>query len=147
MITWREVEQFAKHGNPPPDQKVVKTESEWKKQLAEDVFSITRLAGTEKPFSSAMCTLFEPGKYACSCCDTLLFDASEKFDSKTGWPSFTQPIQPNAVAYFEDNSYGMHRIEVTCNSCDGHLGHVFPDGPEPSNLRYCVNALSIKKIA
>jgi methionine-R-sulfoxide reductase len=91
--------------------------------------------------------LFQPGLYACVGCDTLLFDASEKFESGTGWPSFTQPIQENAIAYHEDNAYGMQRVETTCNTCGAHLGHVFPDGPAPSGLRYCMNAVALKKIA
>ena len=95
---------------------------------------------------SAMCGLFEPGIYACLCCGTVLFDASEKFDSGTGWPSFTQPVSPNAIAYHVDNSYGMQRVETICNTCDAHLGHVFPDGPPPSGLRYCMNAVALKKV-
>ena len=106
---------------------------------------MTRQAGTEPAFSSAMCGLFEPGIYLCLCCDSVLFDATEKFDSGTGWPSFTQPVQSNAVAYRLDRSYGMTRVETVCNVCDAHLGHVFPDGPKPSGLRYCMNAVSLKK--
>ena len=92
-----------------------------------------------------MCGLFEAGIYACRCCDTRLFDASQKFESGTGWPSFTQPLQPNALAYIVDTSYGMTRVETICNTCDAHLGHVFPDGPKPSGLRYCMNAVSLRK--
>ncbi len=145
MINWLEVLKFANNGNPSPDKKVTKTEEEWKSELTPEVFRITRLKGTERAHSSEMCGLFEPGLYACSCCNTLLFDANEKFESGTGWPSFTQPIKPNAIAYHKDKSYGMYRIEVTCNTCDAHLGHVFQDGPPPSGLRYCVNALSLEK--
>jgi methionine-R-sulfoxide reductase len=93
-----------------------------------------------------MCSRIEPGLYACVCCGTLLFDAREKFDSGTGWPSFTQPVQENAVAYHADHSHGMVRVETLCNGCDAHLGHVFPDGPQPSGLRYCINALALQKI-
>ncbi len=93
-----------------------------------------------------MCSLFEPGLYACVCCDEPLFDSEEKFESGTGWPSFTQPVDPRAVAYHADSSHGMRRIETTCNTCDAHLGHVFPDGPRPSGLRYCINALALRKI-
>lgn len=89
--------------------------------------------------------IFEPGKYACICCDTKLFDAGEKYESGTGWPSFTQPIKENAVAYHKDASFGMVRIEALCNTCDSHLGHVFQDGPKPGGLRYCMNAVSLKK--
>ncbi|WP_338378242.1 peptide-methionine (R)-S-oxide reductase MsrB [uncultured Flavobacterium sp.] len=146
MLNWNNLIQFARTGNPEPDKKVVKTEAEWKAQLTEEQYRITRLKGTERPHSSELCSLFEPGIYACVCCDTLLFDGSEKFESGTGWPSFTQPIKENAVGYIKDISFGMIRIEAVCNTCDAHLGHVFPDGPEPSGLRYCMNAVSLKKV-
>jgi peptide-methionine (R)-S-oxide reductase len=93
-----------------------------------------------------MCSLFEPGLYACVCCDTLLFDSEVKFESGTGWPSFTEPVEEPAVAYHMDTSLGMRRVETTCNTCDAHLGHVFPDGPPPSGLRYCINAAALKKV-
>jgi methionine-R-sulfoxide reductase len=94
-----------------------------------------------------MCSLFEPGRYSCVCCDTLLFDADEKFESRSGWPSFTQPVESNAIAYQGDSTQGMQRVETVCNTCDAHLGHVFPDGPAPSGLRYCMNAVALKKTA
>jgi methionine-R-sulfoxide reductase len=147
MLQWPDVLRFARKGNPEPDRKVVKTEQEWIAQLTPNQYAVTRQKGTERPFSSAMCSLFEPGLYACVCCDTLLFDANEKFESGTGWPSFTQPIKENAIAYLEDFANGMQRIETVCNTCDAHLGHVFPDGPAPSGLRYCMNAMALKKIA
>ena len=146
MLTWQDIEKLVIHGNPPADQRVIKTELQWRKLLADDVYEVTRNAGTERPFSSPMCSYFEPGIYACACCNTLLFDATEKFDSGTGWPSFTQPIKQNAVSYSSDDSLTRMRVEITCNSCDAHLGHVFPDGPAPSKLRYCVNALSLKRV-
>jgi methionine-R-sulfoxide reductase len=146
MLTWNDVLKLGKNGNLAPDQKNEKPEAEWRKQLTPEQYHVTREAGTERAFSSAMCSLFEPGLYACICCDTLLFDASEKFESGTGWPSFTQPIKDNAIAYHLDNSYGMTRVETVCNACDAHLGHVFPDGPKPSGLRYCMNAVSLKKV-
>lgn len=146
MLNWNSLIQFAKTGNPIPENKVVKTEAEWKAQLTEEEFRVTRLKGTERPHSSELCSLFEPGIYGCVCCDTLLFDGSEKFDSGTGWPSFTQPVKENAVGYVKDVSFGMIRIETVCNTCDAHLGHVFPDGPKPSGLRYCMNAVSMKKM-
>ena len=90
--------------------------------------------------------MFEPGEYACACCGEKLFDAATKFESGTGWPSFQQPISDAAIAYLADDSYGMRRIETVCNVCQAHLGHVFPDGPPPSGLRYCMNALALKKI-
>ena len=147
MLNWKDVLALAAHGNPKPDRKVVKTDAEWRQQLSAEEYQVTRLAGTEAPFSSPLCSLFEPGKYACRCCDTLLFDASNKFESGTGWPSFTQPVKANVIAYIADDSYGMTRIEALCNVCDAHLGHVSPDGPAPSGLRYCMNALSLRKIS
>ncbi|WP_339889457.1 peptide-methionine (R)-S-oxide reductase MsrB [uncultured Flavobacterium sp.] len=146
MLNWNDLIAFAKNGNPEPDKKVVKTDAEWKAQLTEEQYRVTRLKGTERPHSSELCSLFEPGIYGCVCCDSLLFDGSEKFESGTGWPSFTQPITENAVGYIKDVSFGMVRIEAVCNTCDAHLGHVFPDGPEPSGLRYCINAVSMKKV-
>lgn len=146
MLKWNDVTRFAKDGNPVPDRRVEKTDAEWKAQLTEEEYQITRLKGTERPHSSEMCSLFSPGQYACVCCDTLLFDAQQKFDSGTGWPSFDQPVKENVVAYKSDKSLFMNRIETICNTCDAHLGHVFPDGPPPSGLRYCINALSLKKV-
>lgn len=146
MLTWNDVIRIAAQGNPTPDRRVERSDDEWRKRLTPEQFFVTRQKGTERPFSSEMCSLFEPGRYACICCDTLLFDSEEKFESGTGWPSFTQPAAPNVVAYHEDGSHGMHRIETTCSTCDAHLGHVFPDGPRPSGLRYCINALALKKL-
>ena len=113
--------------------------------LNAEQYRVMRQAGTERAHSSAMCTLFGPGVYACGCCDTDLFDASSKFDSKSGWPSFTQTLAPGLVAYHADRSHGMTRVETTCNVCDAHLGHVFPDGPKPSGLRFCMNGASLRK--
>jgi len=145
MLTWNDVLRTAKTGNAAPERKVVRTDAEWRTQLTPEQYRVTRQAGTERPFSSPMCELFEPGLYGCLCCDTLLFDASEKFDSGTGWPSFTQPVADNAIAYNVDSGHGMTRVETVCNTCGAHLGHVFPDGPPPSGLRYCMNAVALKK--
>ena len=145
MLTWESIQTLVTEGNLTPDKRLVKTGAQWKSILPEDVYYVTRNAGTERPFSSPMCTHFEAGIYACICCDTLLFDSTVKFDSGTGWPSFTQPIKENAIAYYLDDSLDRSRVEITCNSCDAHLGHVFPDGPAPSKLRYCVNALSLQR--
>lgn len=145
MLDWREVLRRAEDGNPPPPRRVVKTPEQWREQLSAEEFRVTRQAGTERAFSSESCSLFEPGIYQCVCCDTVLFDASTKFDSGTGWPSFTQPLDPNAIAYHRDGAHGMIRIETTCSVCDAHLGHVFPDGPRPSGLRYCMNAVALRK--
>jgi peptide-methionine (R)-S-oxide reductase len=147
MLQWKEVINFTTKGNPTPDNRVEKPASEWKAQLTPEQYRITRQKGTERPNSGALCSIFEEGKYLCICCNTPLFDATIKFDSSSGWPSFTQPIKENAIKYHKDISFGMIRVEVMCNTCDGHLGHIFPDGPEPSGLRYCVNseALILKK--
>ena len=144
-LTWINVLKFANSGNPAPDQRVEKTDDEWRSQLSPEQYRITRQKGTEARFSGEHCSLFKPGLYACICCGTVLFDSGEKFDSRTGWPSFTQPIKENAIKYEKDGSFGMIRIEVMCNTCDAHLGHVFPDGPEPSGLRYCINSASLSK--
>lgn len=146
MLNWKKVQEYATHGSPKADRKVQKSEAEWREQLSAEAFQVTRQHGTERPFSNEMCTLFQPGLYACICCDTVLFDAGQKFDSGTGWPSFTQPLAENSIAYHQDTSHGMVRIEVLCNTCDAHLGHVFPDGPEPTGLRYCINAVALHKV-
>lgn len=146
MLKWLDVIKYANKGNLTPDRRVEKTDEEWKALLTEEQYYITRQKGTERANSSDLCTFFEAGKYTCVCCETLLFDSAEKFDSGTGWPSFTQPIKDNVIAYHKDKSHGMYRIETTCNTCDAHLGHVFQDGPMPSGLRYCMNALALKKV-
>jgi methionine-R-sulfoxide reductase len=146
MLTWADISTFASRGNPePPGHRVERTDAEWRARLTPEQYQVTRRKGTERPFSSELCSLFAPGRYACVCCDTPLFDAGEKFESGTGWPSFTQPVDPAAVAYHLDDAHGMRRIEATCSVCDAHLGHVFPDGPAPSGLRYCINALALHK--
>lgn len=145
MLRWLDIIKIANNGNLTPDKRVEKTPEEWKEILTPEQFNITRLKGTERAFSSDLCFYFEPGRYACVCCGTELFDSEEKFESKTGWPSFTQPIKENAVAYHKDSTFGMLRIEALCNTCDAHLGHVFQDGPRPSGLRYCINAVSLEK--
>ena len=146
MLKWVDVLRLGSKGNPVPPRRVEKTDEEWKKLLPSDVYDIARKKGTERAFTGEYCEAHEPGKYACRCCNTPLFDSGLKFESGTGWPSFTQPIDESVVAYHKDSSYGMVRVEVTCNVCDAHLGHVFPDGPKPSELRYCINSASIKLI-
>jgi methionine-R-sulfoxide reductase len=146
MLDWSNVLKLADQGNLKPDRVVTKSDAQWRDQLSPEQYRVTRQHGTERAFSSQLCSLFEPGQYACVCCDSLLFNATEKFESGTGWPSFTQPITANAVAYYADNSHGMQRVETRCNTCDAHLGHVFPDGPAPSGLRYCINAVALRKI-
>ncbi len=145
-LNWAEVIRYANNGNLTPDRRDERSPEEWREALTEEQFRVTRLKGTERAFSSEACSLFEPGIYACVCCGTELFDANEKFDSGTGWPSFTKPIKENAIGHIKDTTYGMTRVETTCNTCDAHLGHVFPDGPAPSGLRFCMNAISLRKV-
>jgi len=145
MLKWDDILAVAKNGNPAPRNPVTKTDAQWREQLSEEAFLVTRKEATERPFSSDMCSLFEPSIYACVCCNTQLFDASEKFESGTGWPSFTQPLDENDVSYHADTSLASTRIEAKCNNCEAHLGHVFPDGPKPSGLRYCMNAVALQK--
>lgn len=143
MINWNDVITYSKE-NLKPSRRVEKTEQEWKEQLTAEQYRITRQKGTEAAGSGALCHAHEAGKYTCICCDEPLFDSTIKFESGSGWPSFTAPIELNAIKYEKDSSFGMIRVEVMCNVCDGHLGHVFPDGPEPSGLRYCINSESIQ---
>ncbi|MCX7550933.1 peptide-methionine (R)-S-oxide reductase MsrB [Xanthomarina sp. F2636L] len=143
MLTWKDIINFSVKGNPTPDKRVEKSDAEWQAQLSPEQYRITRQKGTEAPHSGALCSAHEAGKYNCLCCHTPLFDSTIKFESSSGWPSFTQPIKPNAIKYEKDSTFGMVRVEIMCNTCDAHLGHVFPDGPEPSGLRYCVNSESI----
>jgi len=147
MLNWSDVINFANNGNPVPDKRIEKTDAEWKAILSPDQYRIARKKGTEARFSGELCSRYEPGKYNCICCDTPLFDSTIKYDSKTGWPSFTQPIKENAIKYEKDRSAGMTRVEVMCSVCDAHLGHVFPDGPPPSGLRYCINSDSLKHVS
>ena len=132
MLTWKEVLSFTSKGNPTPDKRIEKSELEWKTQLTPEQYRITRQKGTERPYSGALCSIYDEGLYSCICCNTPLFDSRIKFESSSGWPSFTQPIKENAIKYHKDVSFGMIRVEVLCNTCDAHLGHVFPDGPLPS---------------
>lgn len=145
-MDWNDVIRLTEKGNHQPDRKVEKSDAEWREILSPDVFRITRQKGTERPFTGAYCQAHEPGKYACICCDEPLFDSGEKYDSRSGWPSFTAPVKENAIRYEQDGSHGMQRIEVMCNVCGSHLGHVFPDGPRPTGLRFCINSASIKLI-
>lgn len=145
-MTWNQVIRLAREGNLQPKQKIVKSSAEWQTLLTAEQYNVTRQHGTERPWSGDYCHAYEPGRYACVCCQTPLFDSGEKFDSGTGWPSFSAPISESVIQYHLDTSFGMTRVEVCCNSCDAHLGHVFPDGPPPTGLRYCINSVALNKL-
>lgn len=123
--------------------KVKKTEDEWRAQLTPEQFHVLREHGTERAFSHALNSEKRDGTYACAACGTPLFTSGAKYESGSGWPSFFQPISPDAVTEHEDNTMFMRRIEVRCGTCGGHLGHVFPDGPKPTGQRYCMNGTAL----
>lgn len=124
--------------------KVSKSDDEWRKSLTDDEYQVARGGGTEQAFTGRYWDTKTPGTYHCICCGEALFDSETKYDSGSGWPSFYQPIDPEAVATREDRSAMMVRTEVLCGRCDAHLGHVFPDGPAPTGQRFCLNSLSLK---
>ncbi len=124
--------------------KVEKTEEEWRAQLTPEQFAVCRMKATERPFSGEYDACKDEGIYQCVCCGTELFHSSTKYESGSGWPSFWEPTQPDSVRLETDQSHGMIRTEVLCNTCDAHLGHVFDDGPPPTGQRYCMNSISLQ---
>ena len=123
--------------------KVTKSDAEWRAQLSDEQYRVTRKHGTERAFSGKYHDSKDPGNYACICCGSPLFSSDTKFDSGTGWPSYWAPLEPNAVSEHTDRGFFMTRTEVRCAKCDAHLGHVFPDGPAPTGQRYCMNGVAM----
>ncbi|HQR29188.1 MAG TPA: peptide-methionine (R)-S-oxide reductase MsrB [Anaeromyxobacteraceae bacterium] len=126
--------------------KLVLTDAEWKARLSPEAYAVLRGHGTERPHTGCFVGTHEPGTYVCAGCDNPLFRSGSKFESGTGWPSFTEPVGPDAVSAVVDRSHGMIRTEVRCARCDGHLGHVFPDGPPPTGMRYCMNSVAMRHV-
>lgn len=125
------------------DEPIVKTDDEWRRELTPEQYRVLREAGTERAFTGEFWNHHEDGSYACAGCGAVLFTSAEKFDSHCGWPSFYDAVDKSRVEEREDNTHGMRRVEVVCARCKGHLGHVFPDGPAPTGLRYCINSASL----
>jgi peptide-methionine (R)-S-oxide reductase len=136
-------DQTTRKGGFPMSEKIHRSDAEWREILTEEQFRVAREKGTERAFKNQYHDNKEPGVYYCVCCGLPLFDAASKFDSRTGWPSFFKPIEERNVSEVSDNGFWMKRTEIVCSRCDAHLGHVFPDGPQPTGLRYCMNSAAL----
>jgi peptide-methionine (R)-S-oxide reductase len=124
--------------------KINRSDEDWRKELSKEEFDVCRLKGTEAAFTGEYTNTKTEGTYLCRCCEEELFSSDTKFDSGSGWPSFYKPLEDDNIDEITDVSHGMQRVEVTCGRCDAHLGHVFPDGPNPTGMRYCINSVSLK---
>ena len=145
-MTWKDLNRrnAQKKKEKKLNDKISKTDNEWKSQLSPEEYSICREKNTEAPITGIYCDCKDMGTYKCTCCGLELFSSETKFDSGTGWPSFSQALNNDNIEFVKDTSYGMLRTEVNCKKCGSHLGHVFDDGPQPTNLRYCINSVSLR---
>ncbi|MFD2787899.1 peptide-methionine (R)-S-oxide reductase MsrB [Hymenobacter rubripertinctus] len=146
LLCWRDVLTFARYGNPEPVRRGQLSEPEWAARLTPAQFGVLRQARTEPPYRNAYCRCYAPGRYVCAGCGSLLFDSATKYHAISGWPSFTQPATRAALRFQFDDSHHMQRVEVRCNVCAGHLGHVSADGPAPAGLRFCINSTSLRRV-